>query len=149
MNTARFRLATTSFIAGALVATACAIAATASGADHMAMHDGHSMRMAAPTPLAISTQHSFAALMANTDDVMHYRMAHAHRIGDPDHDFASEMIPHHQGAIDMAKVELLYGTDPVLRRVAQEIIVTQQQEVDVMQRQIAALRSQQSTTTRK
>jgi uncharacterized protein (DUF305 family) len=35
------------------------------------------------------------------------------------------MIPHHQGAIDMAKVELLYGKDPVLRRIAQEIIVTQ------------------------
>ncbi len=52
--------------------------------------------------------------------------------GDPDHDFASMMIPHHQGAVDMAKVELIYGKDPVLRRLAQEIIVTQEQEIEVM-----------------
>jgi hypothetical protein len=38
------------------------------------------------------------------------------------------MIPHHQGAIDMAKVELIYGRDPVLRRLAQGIIVAQQQD---------------------
>ena len=52
--------------------------------------------------------------------------------GDPDHDFAAMMIPHHQGAVDMAKVELIYGKDPVLRRLAQEIIVTQEQEIEVM-----------------
>jgi len=53
--------------------------------------------------------------------------------GDPDHDFAAMMIPHHQGAIDMAKAELLYGRNPVLRRLAQEIIVTQNSEITVMQ----------------
>jgi hypothetical protein len=42
------------------------------------------------------------------------------------------MIPHHQGAIEMAKVELQFGVDPVLRRLAQEIIVTQKSEIDVM-----------------
>jgi len=42
------------------------------------------------------------------------------------------MIPHHQGAIDMALVELRYGKDERLKRLAQEIIVTQQQEIDVM-----------------
>jgi uncharacterized protein (DUF305 family) len=47
------------------------------------------------------------------------------------------MIPHHQGAIDMAKAELLYGTNPVLRRLAQEIIVTQGSEIAVMQSQLA------------
>lgn len=52
--------------------------------------------------------------------------------GDPDHDFAAMMIPHHKGAVDMAKAELLYGKDPVLRRLAQEIIVTQEQEIEVM-----------------
>ncbi len=56
--------------------------------------------------------------------------------GMPDHDFAAMMIPHHQGAIDMAKVELLYGKDPVLRRLAQEIIVTQGSEIGVMQLQL-------------
>jgi uncharacterized protein (DUF305 family) len=59
-------------------------------------------------------------------------MVSAPMTGDPDHDFAAMMIPHHQAAIDMAKVELLYGKDPVLRRLAQEIIVTQEQEIEVM-----------------
>jgi uncharacterized protein (DUF305 family) len=53
--------------------------------------------------------------------------------GNPDIDFAVMMIPHHQGAIEMAKVELQYGTDSRLRRLAQEIIVTQQSEVTLMQ----------------
>jgi uncharacterized protein (DUF305 family) len=43
------------------------------------------------------------------------------------------MMPHHQGAIDMAKVELTYGKEPVMRRLAQEIIVDQQSEIDAMQ----------------
>jgi uncharacterized protein (DUF305 family) len=51
---------------------------------------------------------------------------------DADRDFARMMIPHHQGAIDMALVELRYGKDARLRRLAQEIIVTQQQEIAVM-----------------
>jgi len=42
------------------------------------------------------------------------------------------MIPHHQGAIDMAKAELLYGKDPRMRRLAQEIIVDQQSEIEAM-----------------
>ena len=54
--------------------------------------------------------------------------------GKPDIDFARLMIPHHQGAIDMAKVELLFGTDARLRRLAQEIIVTQESEIQLMQK---------------
>ena len=64
--------------------------------------------------------------------VMHQAMATVPRTGDADRDFAAMMIPHHQGAIDMATAELLYGTDPVLRRLAQEIIVTQASEITVM-----------------
>jgi YVTN family beta-propeller protein len=58
--------------------------------------------------------------------------------GDPDHDFSAMMIPHHQGAVDMAKAILLHGKDPVLRRLAQEIIVTQRQEIEVMRVRLAA-----------
>jgi hypothetical protein len=52
--------------------------------------------------------------------------------GDADADFVAMMTPHHQGAIDMARAELQYGHNEQLRRLAQEIIVTQQQEIVVM-----------------
>ena len=52
--------------------------------------------------------------------------------GNVDHDFVSMMVPHHQGAMDMAQLELLYGRNEQLRRIAQEIIVEQQQEIIAM-----------------
>ncbi len=52
--------------------------------------------------------------------------------GDPDRDFVAMMVPHHQGAIDMAQTILRYGKNEQLRRLAQEIIVTQQQEIAAM-----------------
>ena len=52
--------------------------------------------------------------------------------GDVDRDFVAMMVPHHEGAVDMALAELQYGKDERLRRIAQEIIVTQRQEIDVM-----------------
>lgn len=52
--------------------------------------------------------------------------------GDVDRDFAAMMIPHHQGAIDMAIAELRYGKNEQLRRIAQEIVVDQQQEIAAM-----------------
>jgi hypothetical protein len=52
--------------------------------------------------------------------------------GDVDRDFALSMIPHHQGAIDMAQAELRYGKNEQLRRIAQEIIVGQLQEIAAM-----------------
>ncbi len=61
--------------------------------------------------------------------------------GDPNHDFSAMMIPHHQGAIDMAKAFLLYGQDSALRRLAQEIIITQQQEIQVMRRRLATVQT--------
>jgi Domain of unknown function (DUF305) len=52
--------------------------------------------------------------------------------GDIDRDFVSMMSPHHQGAIDMARAVLRYGHNEQIRRLAQEIIVTQQQEIAAM-----------------
>jgi uncharacterized protein (DUF305 family) len=52
--------------------------------------------------------------------------------GDVDKDFVAMMTPHHQGAIDMAVAELRYGRNEQLRRMAQEIIITQQQEIAAM-----------------
>ena len=56
--------------------------------------------------------------------------------GDVDADFVAMMVPHHQGAIDMALTVLRYGRNPQLRRLAQEIIVTQQEEIAVMRLEI-------------
>ena len=52
--------------------------------------------------------------------------------GDSDRDFVAMMAPHHQGAIDMAVIELRYGRNEQLRRIAQEIIVEQMQEIAAM-----------------
>jgi uncharacterized protein (DUF305 family) len=52
--------------------------------------------------------------------------------GDVDADFVAMMVPHHQGAIDMAVAVLRHGRNPQIRRLAQEIIVTQQQEIAAM-----------------
>jgi Domain of unknown function (DUF305) len=52
--------------------------------------------------------------------------------GDVDSDFVAMMVPHHRGAIDMARAELRYGQNEQLKRMAQEIIVTQLQEIAAM-----------------
>ena len=72
--------------------------------------------------------HSMDVSMAEMDKAMKA----APMNGDVDHDFAVMMIPHHQGAIEMAKSELLFGKDPVMRRLAQEVLVDQQSEIDAM-----------------
>jgi uncharacterized protein (DUF305 family) len=63
---------------------------------------------------------------------------------DIDASFAAMMVPHHQGAVDMARLQLLYGKDPELRRLAQSIIAEQQVEIQQMN---AWLRKHQATTT--
>jgi uncharacterized protein (DUF305 family) len=57
---------------------------------------------------------------------------HSDPSGNIDRDFVAMMVPHHQGAIDMAVAELRYGRNPQLKRIAQEIIVDQQQEIAAM-----------------
>jgi uncharacterized protein (DUF305 family) len=80
-------------------------------------------------PRAMSFMHAMKDSMERMDN----GMKSAPMNGDIDHDFATMMMPHHQGAIDMAKAELLYGKDPVMRRLAEEIVVDQQSEIQVMQ----------------
>lgn len=80
----------------------------------------------------------FTTSMSNAMAQMNHGMMAAPS-GDPDRDFAAMMIPHHQGAIDMAEVELRFGHDTVLRRLAQAIIVEQGQEIEVMRQVLATL----------
>lgn len=81
---------------------------------------------------AIAQTDGFASAMDVAMTRMHGAMMAGYS-GDPDRDFAKMMIPHHQGAIDMAEIELRYGKDERLRRLAQGIIVEQRQEIAVMQ----------------
>jgi uncharacterized protein (DUF305 family) len=64
---------------------------------------------------------------------MHVAMVSVKPSHDADLDFVQLMLPHHQAALDMAKTQLLYGKDPQMRRLAQEIITDQQSEVELMQ----------------
>ena len=90
-----------------------------------------------PAPTAqfvATTEKTYDQLMTEAMNVMHRDIHHAAYNGEPDHDFVTMMIPHHQGAIDMAKAVLLYGKDPQMRRLAQEIITDQASEIQLMQR---------------
>ena len=97
----------------------------------------HEIPSSQGTSASIATE-SFTSLMMQAVERMHKSMAIA-PTGDPDRDFAAMMIPHHQGAVDMAKLELQFGKNPVLRRLAQGIIVQQLQEIEVMQRELRQL----------
>jgi hypothetical protein len=91
------------------------------------------------SPFPPQTQPAESEFLARSDAAMGRMMKgmEAPRSGDVDRDFANLMIPHHQGAIDMAVAYLRYGENEQLRRLAQEIIVEQQQEISVMQRALS------------
>ena len=61
--------------------------------------------------------------------------------GNPDIDFLTMMIPHHEGAVEMARLVLVHGRDPATRRLAEDIIASQTVEIEGMKRRLAALRA--------
>ncbi|AZO56726.1 MULTISPECIES: DUF305 domain-containing protein [unclassified Mesorhizobium] len=93
-------------------------------------HDMGAMAMGAESP---STAGYKAAM-----DKMHTDMMASQYTGNADVDFVRGMIPHHQGAIDMAKVELANGKDPEIRKLAEGVIAAQEAEIKQMQDWLAA-----------
>jgi uncharacterized protein (DUF305 family) len=87
-----------------------------------------------------STNSDWSMLIASMDK-MHMAMGAVNQSGDNDVDFVRLMLPHHQAAIDMAKAQLLYGKDPQMRRLAQEIITDQQSEIELMRQWLKAQQS--------
>ncbi|UDM53237.1 DUF305 domain-containing protein [Cupriavidus sp. MP-37] len=130
--------------ARAMAALCLSAASFAAPAQNTHQHAAHA---AAPPPFVASTAKPYAGLIDDAMDVMHHGMTHAPTNGVPDHDFVAMMIPHHQGAIDMAKALLLYGKDPALRNLAQGIITEQQNEIRLMQAWLQRHRAQPPQVT--
>jgi hypothetical protein len=103
----------------------------------MAQEPTSAHRSHTATPIqyvADRTDNSEASFLSENESAMSKMMIDmmVKPTGDVDRDFAAMMIPHHQGAVDMARIELKYGHNELLRRLSKEIIANQQQEITVM-----------------
>jgi uncharacterized protein (DUF305 family) len=111
---------------------AFAAAALPAHAQHQGM-PGMDMTDSAHTEANADAGASTQAFKAADERMMH-DMSAPEYTGDADRDFVAHMIPHHQGAIEMAQAELKYGKDPEIKRLARNIIKAQHDEIAFMQR---------------
>ncbi|MDP9348551.1 MAG: DUF305 domain-containing protein, partial [Gemmatimonadota bacterium] len=96
---------------------------------------GHCLVAASTSPDTTTSarrHEAFAPQLSACMAGMHVRMDEALRAGNADHIFAASMIPHHRGAIDMARLALLYAEAPELRTLALKIIADQEAEVELL-----------------
>jgi uncharacterized protein (DUF305 family) len=113
------------------------LAQAARAQDSMSQHDMHDHDMhdhASASKGKADTPSTKAFRAANA--AMHKAMAIPYT-GDADIDFVRGMIPHHQGAIDMAKVEIAHGKDPEIRKLAEDIVKAQEAEIAAMKAWLA------------
>jgi Domain of unknown function (DUF305) len=82
---------------------------------------------------------AFAHGLSAAMDQMHKDMISPMPTGDADQDFLATMIPHHEGAVEMARLVLIHGKDPLVRRLAEEIIAGQQSEIEAMRARLRIL----------
>jgi uncharacterized protein (DUF305 family) len=107
---------------------------------------GHRRGHAGPaTHSASASKDGFATAMGHAMDEMMRAMHAAPPSGDPDRDFLAMMIPHHQGAIDMAVLVLRYGRDPLVRQLAESIVASQSVEIAAMHGRLEHLTAGTST----
>ncbi|WP_244815795.1 DUF305 domain-containing protein [Caballeronia sp. Lep1P3] len=78
------------------------------------------------------------AAFQSADEAMMSAMSGIEYTGDADRDFVAHMIPHHEGAVAMAKIELKYGQDAKLRKLAKDVIAAQDKEIAYMKQWMAA-----------
>lgn len=118
----------------ALGAAALACAAAAFAATQMPPGAARAGSLMGLMDICTTSDPAEAGFAAENDAAMTKMMAgmNIKPSGNIDNDFADMMIAHHQGAIDMALAELRHGSNEQLRRIAQEIIVEQQQEIAAM-----------------
>jgi uncharacterized protein (DUF305 family) len=81
----------------------------------------------------------FGQMISAAMDKMHEEMAAPRQTGDPERDFLAMMIPHHAGAVEMARLVLIYGRDPLVRQLAEGITAGQQAEITAMQSRLQVL----------
>jgi uncharacterized protein (DUF305 family) len=93
-----------------------------------------------PPAASSAALHGFAREMEAGMQAMMKKMHASGFTGNPDVDFLAMMIPHHQGAVEMARLALIYGKDPLTRRIAEEIIASQTIEIAAMEQRLAILR---------